>query len=212
MLLQNCHLGIKYMQILDNKLQDEDFVKTLHQDFRIWLSCEPREGFPLGLLQKSIKVTNEPPKGLKAGLNKTYQTIVNSEFLEKIDHPNWRALVYTTSFLHSIVQERRKFGEIGWCIPYEYNFSDLQASLEFIEKYLNQQIKLNGFPNVLKNFQLSFPVIIYIVCEIQYGGKITDNLDRELFNAYGEQYFRETIFQSEFQLIKNFPGFKYVIP
>ena len=52
-------------------------------DFRIWMSCEPREGFPLGLLQKAVKVTNEPPKGIKAGMNRTFSTLVNSEFLEK---------------------------------------------------------------------------------------------------------------------------------
>jgi dynein heavy chain len=131
---------------------------------------------------------------MKAGLYNTYSSIVNSEFLERIDHPNWRSLVFTTCFLHSIVQERRKFGELGWCIPYEYNFSDLEASLEFIEKYLNQLSAQSGLPNVQKNFPVSFPVINYIVCEIQYGGKITDNLDRELFNSYGEIYFRETIF------------------
>ncbi len=67
---------------MDSRLSDEEFVKSLHPDFRIWLSCEPRERFPLGLLQRAIKVTNEPPKGLKAGMNKTFQTVVNSEFLE----------------------------------------------------------------------------------------------------------------------------------
>jgi len=29
------------------------------------------------LLQKVIKVTNEPPKGLKAGLYKTFTTLIN---------------------------------------------------------------------------------------------------------------------------------------
>lgn len=38
------------MQTLDNKLVDEDWIKNVNPDFRIWLSCEPREGFPLGLL------------------------------------------------------------------------------------------------------------------------------------------------------------------
>jgi len=39
--------------------------------------------------------------------------------------------------MHSIVIERKKFGPLGWCIPYEFNNSDLEASLYFIEKYLS---------------------------------------------------------------------------
>lgn len=91
------------MHYLDQLLSDEEWLSSLPEEFRIWMSCEPREGFPLGLLQKSIKVTNEPPKGIKAGLLRTFNTLVNSEFLERIDHPNWRSLTYATCFLHSVV-------------------------------------------------------------------------------------------------------------
>lgn len=38
-----------------------------------------------------------------------------------------------------------------------------------------------------------------MVCEVQYGGRITDDLDRELFNDYGEKYLKDGIFQPEYQ-------------
>lgn len=88
------------------------------------------------MLQKTIKVTNEPPKGMKAGLYKTFTTIITQEFLDKVDHNNWKPLIFTVCYLHSVVIERRKFGPLGWCVPYEFNYSDLEASLLFIEKYL----------------------------------------------------------------------------
>jgi len=56
--------------------------------------------------------------------------------------------------------------------------------------------------NPNQNFQINFVEVIYMISEIQYGGRITDNLDRELFNVYGESYFRETIFTDEFNLGK----------
>ena len=51
-------------------------LNSIHEDFRLWVTCEQHPKFPLGLLQKTLKVTNEPPKGLKAGLYKTFTTII----------------------------------------------------------------------------------------------------------------------------------------
>ena len=211
-LFQNCHLGLGFMSFLDNSLSDDEWISKAHPDFRLWMSCEPRAGFPLGLLQKAIKVTNEPPKGVKAGLYRTFTTVVNPEFLERIDHTNWRTLVYATCFLHSVVQERRKFGPLGWCIPYEYNYSDLEASLAFVEKYLIQLQTISGSANTNQMMNISFPVLIYMVCQIQYGGRITDSLDRELFNSYGEIYYRETLFNSDVGIAKGGPDQKYIVP
>jgi dynein heavy chain len=85
----------------------------------------------------AIKVTTEPPKGLKAGLARTYSTMVNQDFLEKVEpYEKWRNIVFTVCFLHSIVQERRKYGPLGFCIPYEFNTSDLEASLCYIENHM----------------------------------------------------------------------------
>ena len=86
----------------------------------------------------AIKVTIEPPKGLQAGLARTFSTMVNQDFLEKVEpYEKWRVLTYATCFLHSVVQERRKFGPIGFSLPYEFNAADLDASLLYLEKHLN---------------------------------------------------------------------------
>jgi len=86
----------------------------------------------------AIKVTTEPPKGIKAGLSRTFNTLVNQDFLEKVEPPEkWRSLVMSVCFLHSIVQERRKFGPLGFCIGYEFNNEDLVASLLYIDRHLN---------------------------------------------------------------------------
>lgn len=191
-ILQNCHLGLKFMEDLLNILSPD---AQIHEDFRLWITCDPHPKFPLALLQRTIKVTNEPPKGVKAGLHKTFTTIINQDFLDKIEHPYWKSLIFTVCFLHSIVQERRKFKGIGWCIPYEFNNSDLEASLCFVEKYLGNL--MSGPTSNNQSLPISTTVIKYMVCEVQYGGRITDDLDRELFIAFGDDYIKDHIFQSE---------------
>lgn len=58
----------------DNKIQT---LPACHADFRLFITSEPHPRFPIGLLQMSIKVTNEPPKGLRAGLLRSFTVIVD---------------------------------------------------------------------------------------------------------------------------------------
>lgn len=72
-----------------------------------WLTTETHSQFPIQILQSSIKFTNEPPQGVRAGLKRTYG-LINQDKLEYIETIYWRPLLYTTSFLHSIIQVYHK--------------------------------------------------------------------------------------------------------
>jgi dynein heavy chain len=60
--LNNCHLSLEFMAQMEEILNPKNC--EIHEDFRLWITCEPHQEFPLGLLQMAIKVTTEPPKGL----------------------------------------------------------------------------------------------------------------------------------------------------
>ncbi|RLN87140.1 hypothetical protein BBJ28_00011147, partial [Nothophytophthora sp. Chile5] len=170
-LLQNCELGLELMEQMEDIMLK--LTETMDPGFRLFLTALPNDQFPLGLLQMSTKVTNEPPQGLHAGLLRSYTVMVDQDKLERVETMQWRQLLFNLCFLHSVVIERKKFGPLGWGIPYEYNNGDLSACTIFLEKHL-----YNG--------PISWPTLQYMVAEVQYGGKITDNMDRRLFNYYAE--------------------------
>jgi len=59
-------LSLEFMAEMENILNPKDV--EIHEEFRLWITCAPDPSFPLSLLQMAIKVTMEPPKGMKAGL------------------------------------------------------------------------------------------------------------------------------------------------
>jgi len=203
LILNNCHLSLEFMAAMEELLFPKGV--EIHEEFRLWITCAPDNSFPLGLLQMAIKVTIEPPKGLQAGLARTFSTMVNQDFLEKVEpYDKWRSMVFASCFLHSIVQERRKFGPLGFCIPYEFNNSDMEASLLFIEKHMNQAAALGT--------ALSWKAVQYMTTEVQYGGKITDDLDRELFIEYGRLWLNDSIFTPNYSFNTLMNDFVYQIP
>ena len=74
--------------------------------------------------------------------------------LDYSNHPTWPNLLYGVAFLHNSVQERKKFGAIGWNVAYEFNRADFTASCQFIMNHL-------GSSNNQQSLALQFIIIFY---------------------------------------------------
>ena len=72
LLLQNGHLALDFLEELLNSIVE---TENVHESFRLWMTTEVHDKFPINLLQVSIKYTFAPPQGVKAGIKRTYSTI-----------------------------------------------------------------------------------------------------------------------------------------
>jgi len=188
--LQNCHLGKSWMPELQKiVLTMVENPETVHDQFRLWLTSMPCDYFPIPVLQEGVKVTNEPPTGLKANLTRSYTSFDETAF-ENCSKPSiWKKLLFSLSFFHAIVQERRKFGPLGFNILYEFNDSDLETSMTVLKMLLDDMQEGDEIP---------WDALTYVIGQINYGGRVTDDWDKRCLMAILSNYYIPSVLDEDY--------------
>ncbi|KAG5316465.1 DYH2 protein, partial [Acromyrmex insinuator] len=184
--LVNCHLSLSWMPKLDKIVEALSSSQTLHPRFRLWLSSSPTPEFPISILQAGIKITTEPPKGLKANMKRLYSLITETQFDLCQEKSKYKKLLFTLIFFHSILLERKKFQQLGWNVVYSFNDSDFEISENLLQIYLDK-----------------YPVtpwesLKYLIAGVCYGGHVIDEWDRRLLMTYIQQYFTENVLTTSY--------------
>jgi len=196
-MLQNCHLLASWLRTLEKILE---MMHKPHKDFRLWLTTMPTSAFPMGILQRSLKVVTEPPEGLKLNIKQSYAKISDAD-LDACDHWSFRPLMYVLAFFHAIVQDRRKFGRIGWNVAYDFNESDFKVSAKLLNLYLQKSFDMKEV--------IPWETLRYLIGEAMYGGRVTDNFDRRVLTTYLEEYMGDFLFDENVTFYFSRAGFDY---
>ncbi|XP_055909296.1 LOW QUALITY PROTEIN: dynein axonemal heavy chain 10 [Eupeodes corollae] len=202
LLLQNGHLLISFIYQVEKYL---DKIDNPHPDFRLWITTDPTPSFPIGILQRSLKVVTEPPKGLKLNLNTTFYKLEDDNF-NSCAHVAFKPLVYVLAFFHAVVQERRSYDKLGWNINYDFNECDFDVCINIMKTYLNKALNA-------KNPRIPWESLKYLIGEVMYGGRVIDDFDRRIVLTYLNEYMGDFIFDSfqPFYFFKD-DDFQYGIP
>jgi len=179
-MLNNIHLMPQWLPVLDETIDKFASYEGIHSSFRLFLSSDPSSSIPISLLARCIKITNDPPSGIKANLNQAVCSFSKDEF-DEMD-PRCRGILFGLCHFHALMVERKKFGSTGYNMMYPFSLGDLICSV-----------------NVLNNYMENAPVkvpwedLTYLFGEIMYGGHIVNQFDRIVCMTYLEYFMGDDL-------------------
>jgi len=193
----NCHYAISTIQDLTEQLAHKIARKDAPADkkdepknFRVILSSISHPKFPISLLRSCEKITIEPLTGIKANMCRLYQSLgVRSEFTNPTEKENYARAVFSLTFYHCVLLERRRFRTLGWNKIYNFNESDIFACENLLLK-------------TLKHSSTDLTTIQELITDALYGGRVTDDNDRDLLKVYTKEFFSDAIFTKDWRPVK----------
>jgi dynein heavy chain len=182
--LQNCHLYASWLGTLSDILREiRNKPREVNQSFRLFLSSMPTPEFPFSILQESTKVTSEPPRGLALNVTRLMTNGVDPSAFDS--HVASQRFILCLAFFASLIQERKKFGPLGWNIIYEWSDSDFRVSTMMLR-------------SLLRDAEVPWKAILHLVGHIAFGGRVTDDWDRRTLLSHLQRILQPKLLEPEF--------------
>merc|ERR1719161_436670 len=137
-------------------------------------------------------MTMEPPKGLKSNLLRTYLGFENEWFegacaADEARQHAFRKMLFGLCFFHALIQERCKYGPLGWNIPYQFSEPDRQICVMQLKMFLEE------------NEAIPYAELRYTAAEANYGGRVTDVHDRRTISYILTDFYCPEILKDDYK-------------
>ncbi|CAH1791320.1 unnamed protein product [Owenia fusiformis] len=181
--LQNCHLAASWMHRLQAIVEKFNMPNSdVDPQFRLFLSSKPDPCFPIPILQTGLKMTVEAPQGLKAKLLQAFSPggagSINDKMYDDAEQKvGWKNLLFGLCIFNAVINERKKYGPLGWNIPYEFNDSDLEVCVLVLGNLFGKQENI------------PWAALKYLTGEVSYGGRVTDDWDRRTLHSMLNKFY-----------------------
>ena len=179
--LNNVHLMPRWLSTVEKKMEEYALQGT-HPDFRIMFSSDPSSSIPVSILDRCIKITSDPPSGLKANLKQAFACFSRDTYEEL--EARTKGILFGLCQFHAVMVERKKFGAKGYNMMYPFSIGDLVCSASVLRNYME-----SAPPKV------PWADLRYLFGEIMYGGHIVNDFDRLLANTYLDFYMNDELLE-----------------
>ncbi|KAE9420714.1 hypothetical protein Angca_008064, partial [Angiostrongylus cantonensis] len=160
--LCNVHLMLGIIPVIQKELAGV----TPHEKFRLWMTTEEENKFPAIMLQQCLKITFEPPPGIRNNLLRTYSQIDEVKRSVLVNQ-----IIFALAWLHALLQERRTFIPQAWTKFYEFSSADVRVARMLIE-------------GLIKESSADWEFIRGLLKFVIYGGRIENAFDGQVLDSY----------------------------
>lgn len=100
-------------------------------------------------------------------------------------------MTFGLCYFHAIIQERKKFGPLGWNIKYEFNDSDLDTSKTVVKMLLSE------------GDVIPWDAMLFVTGHINYGGRVTDDWDRRCLITILKKFITTDVLEDTYRFSDN---------
>ncbi|KAK9369733.1 dynein heavy chain, N-terminal region 1-domain-containing protein [Lipomyces kononenkoae] len=185
-LLKNVHLAPAWLDLLEKRMR----MLRVEPQFRIFLTLETTGNVPTNLLRTSRILMFEPPPGVRANMKDMLGGIDKGEIAR--DPVERGRLYFIFAWFHAVVQERLRYGSIGWKKVYDFNDSDFTFGKFIIDTWLG--MASGGRSNVAPE-SIPWAAIKALLADTVYGAKVDDDSDLANLRELVEHVFTPKVFE-----------------